>query len=79
MGGGEVATINDARAELLAGQARRMKHDCQAAAALLRCGKTDEAAEMLQRIAGYANFIAAWLEDVTQPPREPPIRGKSRR
>ena len=79
MGGGEVATINDERAQLLAGQARRIKHDSQTAAQLLRTGQTEEAAELLQRIAGYANFIAAWLDEITQPPREPPMRGKSRR
>lgn len=74
-----MATIDDDRAQLLAGQARRMKHDSETAAELLRAGRTLEAAELLQRIASYANFIAAWLDDVITPRREPPIRGKSRR
>lgn len=76
-GGGEVAMI-DERARLPAGQARRMKHDSETAGRLLRRGNTEEAAELLRQIASYANFIAAWLEDITQPPREPPMRGKSR-
>ena len=81
MRGGEegVATIDDARAQLLAGQARRMKHDSVEAAGLLRRGETEQAAELLERISAYANFIAAWLEDIAQPPRETPGRGKSRR
>ena len=76
--GGDVATIDDGRAELLAGQARRMKQDSLTAVALLRDGQAEEAAELLRRVASYATFIAAWLEDMTQPPREPPMRGKSR-
>ena len=79
-GGAEaVATIDDARAQLLAGQARRMKHDSVEAARLRRRGETEQAAELLERISAYANFIAAWLEDMTQPPRETPSRGKSGR
>jgi hypothetical protein len=74
-----MATIDDDRAKLLAGQARRMRNDIQHAAELLRHGDTDEATRLLDTASGYANFVAAWLEDIASPPRDVPMRGKSRR
>ena len=79
MGGGAVAFIDDGRAQLLAGQAQRMKQDSEEAAALLRRGKVDEAARMLDRNRAYANAIWHELDLLTRPPREALFRGKSRR
>lgn len=71
-------TIDDARAQLLAGQARRMKNDIRQAADLLRRGHTGEASRLVETAVGYANFVSAWLDDIARPPREVPMRGKSR-
>ena len=79
MGGeGTMPTIDDARAELLAGQARRMKNDMRQAADLLRRGHMEEASRLVETACGYANFVSAWLDDIVRPPRDVPIRGKSR-
>jgi hypothetical protein len=64
------------RAQLLAGQARRLTNDIEQAATLVRRGERDEAARLLDTATIYANFVAAWLEDIARPPRgESPIRG----
>jgi hypothetical protein len=73
-----MATIDDHRAKLLAGQARRMKSDIQHVADLLREGKTEEATRVLDTAQLYVTFVTAWLEDIASPPREVPMRGKSR-
>ena len=78
MGGGAVAFIDDGRAQLLAGQAQRMKLDSEEAAELLRRGKLDEAARMLDRNRAYANAIWHELDLLTRPPRNALMRGKSR-
>ncbi|HEU5185579.1 MAG TPA: hypothetical protein VFU01_13485 [Gemmatimonadaceae bacterium] len=74
-----MATIDDDRVQLLAGQARRLKSDLAHATDLLRDGKPDEASRILDNATGYANFVTAWLEDLARPPRDIPMRGKSRR
>lgn len=73
-----MATIDDGRAQLLAGQAARLRDDARSAAELLRRGKVDEALELVTRNASYANAIWHELYLVTQPPRPPAVRGKSR-
>jgi hypothetical protein len=73
-----MATIPDDRAQLVAGQARALKEDARRAGELLRCGKIDEATELVASNFRYACAIAAELDLLTRPPRETPIRGKSR-
>ena len=60
-----MATMDDGRAELLAGQARRTRQDSLTAVALLRDGQAEEAAAFLHGVASHANFIAARLEDIS--------------
>ena len=74
-----MATIDDSRAPLLAGQAERLRNDARKADELLRTGKVEEARELVARNVLYANAIWHELHLLTQPPREIPIRGKSRR
>lgn len=74
-----MATIDDARARLVAGQAERLRNDARKASELLRLGKIEEAREFLEINAQYAHTIWHELWLLTQPPREIPIRGKSRR
>jgi hypothetical protein len=74
-----MATIDDARARLVAGQAARLRDDARLADELLRRGKIDEAREVVSRNAAYARAIWHELDLLTRPPREIPIRGKSRR
>ena len=74
-----MATIDDARARLVAGQAARLRADARLADELLRRGKIDEARELVARNFSYANAIWHELDLLTRPPREPPIRGKSPR
>ena len=52
-----MATIDDGRAELLAGQAERLRNDARKADELLRKGKIDEAREIIARNVGYVNTI----------------------
>ena len=74
-----MATIDDARARLVAGQGERLRNDARQADELLRQGKVDEARVLVQRNVQYANTIWHELDLLTRPPREIPIRGKSRR
>jgi hypothetical protein len=73
-----MATIDDARARLVAGQAARLRDDAREADELLRRGRIDEARALVQRNRQYANAIWHELDLLVQPPREIPIRGKSR-
>jgi hypothetical protein len=73
-----MATIDDARARLVAGQAARLRDDARRADELLRRGKIDEARELVARNFSYACAIAHELELLTRPPREPVVRGTSR-
>jgi hypothetical protein len=73
-----MATIADDRAKLVAGQAARLRDDARRASELLRQGRINEAAQLVERNAGYANAIWHELDLLTRPPREPVIRGKSR-
>lgn len=73
-----MATIDDARAQLLAGQAARLRDEARQAAELLRQGRTDEAQQLVNRNVAYANAVWHELHLLTQPPRPPIIRGKSR-
>ena len=74
-----MATIDDGRAALLAGQAERLKNDARKADELLRQGKIGEARELVARNVSYAQAIWCELHYLTQPPRESVVRGKSRR
>ena len=51
-----MATIDDARARLVAGQAARLRDDARLADDLLRRGKIDEAREVLARNVSYARL-----------------------
>jgi hypothetical protein len=73
-----MATIDDDRAQLLAGQAARLRDETRQADELLRLGKINEACELVARNAAYAQAIWCELDYLTRPPREVPIRGKSR-
>jgi hypothetical protein len=73
-----MATIDDARARLVAGQAAQLRDDARRADELLRRGKVDEARELVARNFSYACAIAHELDLLTRPPREPPIRAKTR-
>lgn len=73
-----MATIDESRAQLVAGQAERLRNDARQAEELLRRGKIDEARELVARNVQYANAIWHELDLLTRPPREVPIRGKSR-
>ena len=73
-----MATINDERAHLVAGQAERLRNDARKADELLRIGNVEEARELVARNVQYANAIWHELHLLTQPPKEVPIRGKSR-
>lgn len=55
-----MATIDDARAQLVAGQATRLRDDARQADELLRQGKIDEARTLVAQNVGYANAI--WHE-----------------
>lgn len=70
-----MATIDDGRAQLLAGQAERLKNDARKADELLRLGKIDAARELVARNANYANAIAHEFRLAIEPPREPIVRG----
>jgi hypothetical protein len=70
-----MATIDDARAQLLAGQAARLRDDAPKAAELLRREKYDEARELIAHNFSYANAIWHELDLLTQPPREIRPRG----
>jgi hypothetical protein len=73
-----MATIDDGRAQLLAGQAARLRDETAKADELLRQGKIDEARELVARNASYARAIWHELDLLTRPPPEIPMRGKSR-
>lgn len=73
-----MATIDDARARLVAGQAARFRDDARLADELLQRGRIDEARALVARNAGYAKAIWHELELLMQPPLEVPARGKSR-
>ena len=73
-----MATIDDARARLVAGQAARLRDDARLADELLRRGKIDEAHALVTRNVAYANAIWHELDLMTRPPPAIPIRGKSR-
>jgi hypothetical protein len=73
-----MATIDDGRAQLLAGQAERLRNEAAKACELLRRGDVVGTQELLERNRAYANAIWHELWLLTQPPREPAIRGKSR-
>ena len=73
-----MATVDDARAQLVAGQAEKLRNDARKADELLRQGKVDEARELLAQNVRYAHTIWHELYLLTQPPREPVVRGKSR-
>jgi hypothetical protein len=74
-----MATIDGARARLVAGQAAQLRDDARRADELLRRGKIDEARELVSRSFLYANAIWQELDLLMRPPQEIPIRGKSRR
>jgi hypothetical protein len=73
-----MATIDNERAKLVAGLARALKEDARRARELLRCGRVDEAAELVN--SNFRSACAIWceLDYLTRPPREIPIRRKSR-
>jgi hypothetical protein len=73
-----MAHIDDSPAQLLAGQARRVKEDARKAEELIHLGRIDEARQLVARNAGYAQAIWCELDYLTGPPREPEVRGKSR-
>lgn len=73
-----MSMIPDERAKLVAGQAERLRNDARRASELLRQGRIDEARTLLEINAQYAHTIWHELWLLTQPPREIPIRGKSR-
>lgn len=73
-----MATIDDARARLVAGQAARLRDDARLADDLLRRGKIEEARELVSRNAACARAIWHELDLLTRPSREPVVRGKSR-
>jgi hypothetical protein len=74
-----MATIDDARARLVAGQAARLRNEARQADQCLRRGQISEARELVARNAAYANAIWHELDLLTRPPRPPAFRGKSRR
>jgi hypothetical protein len=74
-----MATIDDARCRLLVGQAVRLRDETSEAAELLRRGKVDEARELVTRMTFLSRAIWHELHLALEPPREIPIRGKSRR
>jgi hypothetical protein len=74
-----MATLDDARAQLVAGQAARLRDDARQADELLRRGKIEEARAILAQNVAYANAIWHELDLLTRPSPEVPIRGKSRR
>jgi hypothetical protein len=69
-----MARIDDARAQLVAGQAERLRNDARKASELLRLGKIAEARELLEINAQYAHTIWFELAMLTRPPREPVAR-----
>jgi hypothetical protein len=73
-----VANLDDARAQLLAGQAERLRNDAARACELLGRGSTAELVELLERNRVYANAIWHELDLLTRPPGVPQVRGKSR-
>lgn len=73
-----MAMIDDGRAQLLAGQAERLRNEAAKACELLQRGDVAGAAELLERNRMYANAIWHELDLLTRPPREPAVRGKSR-
>jgi hypothetical protein len=73
-----MATIDDARARLVAGQAAQLRDDARRADELLRRGKIDEARALLTRNFSYANAIWHELDLLTRPPPQIRSRGKSR-
>ena len=73
-----MATINESRAQLVAGQAERLRNGARTADELPRQGKVDEARVLLAQNVRYAHTIWHVLDLLTRPPREPVMRGKSR-
>jgi hypothetical protein len=73
-----MATIDDARARLVAGQAAQLRDDARLADELLRLGKIDGARALVSRNVAYARAIWHELDLLIRPPQEIPIRGKSR-
>ena len=73
-----MARIDDGRAKLIAGQAERLRNDARRADEYLSCGRIDEAHALVRQNVSYANAIWHELDLLTRPPREIPIRGKSR-
>jgi hypothetical protein len=73
-----MATIDDGRAQLLAGRAAQLKENERTAGELLRQRKLDELAVIIDR--NFLGATAIWheLDLLTRAPREIPIRGKSR-
>lgn len=69
-----MAQIDDGRAQFLAGQARLLRADAIEAAELLRRGRVEEAAIMLDRNQAYLTAIAHELTLLTKP-RESRDRG----
>jgi hypothetical protein len=63
-----MATIEDDRARLIAGQAARLRDDARRADELIRRGKIDEARELVARNTQYANAIWHELDLLTRPP-----------
>jgi hypothetical protein len=61
-----MATIDDGRAQLLAGQAERLRNDAAKACELLRRGDVAGAADILERNSLYAKAIWHELWLVTQ-------------
>ena len=56
-----MATIDEGRAQLLAGQAERLRNEAAKACELLRRGDVAAAVEMLERNQAYANAICTSL------------------
>jgi hypothetical protein len=78
--GGEGTDGNDwRRSRAAAGsEAARLRDEAGKADEPLRQGKIDEARELVTRNAAYARAIWHELDLLTRPPREIPIKGKSR-
>ena len=74
-----MATLDDGRARQLAGQAERLRNDARRAADYLGRGMVDEALALVRENASYAHVIWHELHLLTEPQRDIPIRGKSRR
>lgn len=73
-----MATIDDGRAQLFAGQAQQLKEDTRRAGEALRCGRLEEAAQLVANIFLYSCAVACELDYLTKPAPEPRVRGKSR-